>query len=81
MPRIEEEEEAVLEPVKTTIQWADEGTSGRGKKTSVAEERTKAGTLPRKTEEESVPEKEKKISPRSRQEKGKSSKVKSVLDR
>ena len=25
MPRIEEEPDAVLEPVKTTIQWADEG--------------------------------------------------------
>ena len=34
MPRIEEEEEVEVEPVKTTIEWEDEGTSGGGEERS-----------------------------------------------
>ena len=58
MPRIEEEPDAVLEPVKTTIQWADEGIAAgeaEGDESSTREGEDEGGDAESEPELESVP--------------------------
>ena len=58
MPRIEEEPDAVLEPVKTTIQWADEGIAAgeaEGDESSTRKGEDEGGDAESEPELESVP--------------------------